>query len=47
MSTEPLEKDALDLALAALPGWRLDGDKLKKTFVRLSRCPAGGSTATS
>ncbi|MCA9605738.1 MAG: 4a-hydroxytetrahydrobiopterin dehydratase [Myxococcales bacterium] len=33
MSTEPLEKDALDLALAALPGWRLDGDKLKKTFV--------------
>lgn len=33
MSTEPLEKDALDLALAALPGWRLDGNKLVKTFV--------------
>ena len=31
--TQPLEKDALALALAALPGWSLDEDKLKKRFV--------------
>ena len=31
--SEPLENDALELALAALPGWRLEDDKLKKTFV--------------
>ena len=31
--TEPLEEDALALALAALPGWSLDEDKLKKRFV--------------
>ena len=31
--SEPLEKDALELALAALPGWKLEGDKLVKRFV--------------
>lgn len=32
-SIEPLEEDALKLALAALPGWKLDGGKLRKRFV--------------
>jgi len=31
--TEALEQDAIDLALAALPGWEHEGDKLQKTFV--------------
>lgn len=31
--SEPLEKDALDLALAALDGWHLEDDKLHKKFV--------------
>lgn len=28
--SEPLEKDALDLALAALDGWRFEDDKIHK-----------------
>ena len=31
--SEPLERDALELALAALPGWKHEDDKLQKTFV--------------
>ncbi|MGE0786101.1 MAG: 4a-hydroxytetrahydrobiopterin dehydratase [Sandaracinaceae bacterium] len=31
--TQPLDKDAIDLALAALPGWRFENDKLTKKFV--------------
>ena len=31
--TEPLEEDALQLALAALPGWKLQDDELVKRFV--------------
>lgn len=31
--SEPLEQDALELALAALTGWRHEDDKLKKKFV--------------
>ena len=31
--SEPLEQDALELALAALPGWSLKDNKLSKTFV--------------
>ena len=31
--SEPREKDALDLALAALDGWRFEDDKLHKKFV--------------
>ena len=31
--SEPLEQDAIELALAALPGWRHDDDKLKKEIV--------------
>ncbi|MBX3274422.1 MAG: 4a-hydroxytetrahydrobiopterin dehydratase [Sandaracinaceae bacterium] len=31
--TEPLEEDALNLALAALDGWKHEGHALKKRFV--------------
>lgn len=31
--SEPLEQNAIDLALAVLSGWRHEGDKLKKRFV--------------
>jgi 4a-hydroxytetrahydrobiopterin dehydratase len=30
--SKPLEKDAIDLALQALEGWRHEDDKLKKRF---------------
>ena len=31
--SEPLATETLELALAALPGWKLEGGKLQKTFV--------------
>lgn len=31
--SEPLAADALELALAALPGWKIEGDRLEKRFV--------------
>jgi len=31
--SEPLEEDALQLALAALPGWSIKNDKLERKFV--------------
>ena len=31
--TEPLEEDALNLALAALDGWKHEGHALRKRFV--------------
>lgn len=30
--SEPLTEDAIELALAALPGWKHEDDKLKKRF---------------
>ena len=32
MSFTPLTQDEIDAALAALPGWRYEGDRLTKTF---------------
>ena len=32
MPFTPLTQAEIDAALAELPGWRLEGDKLKKTF---------------
>ena len=32
MARTPLTQQEIDAALAGLPGWRLEGDKLKKTF---------------
>lgn len=31
--SEPLPKEALELALGALPGWKHEGDRLEKRFV--------------
>ena len=32
MATTPLNSDEVQAALADLPGWRFDNDRLKKTF---------------